>query len=144
MDDEVSIRSHDAAGDSSSSSSAQQGVETLREQLRVMKQSGERISLYKRIPLIWAPFMSRRRLVQFIVYAGSELKAGLIEEAKQHVLMDALLLIISCSPVLAVTEVPDGWLCFVLACFYLTVVIQLCSLVCGIIWITVFIQIRTE
>lgn len=132
----------DASNDTFSITSST--IDMLRNELQALKEVDAPMPIYKRLPIIWAPFMSRRRLVQLVVCADDELKAGLIEEYTQHILVDALLLIISCTPLLSTADVVDKRTALVLSVYFLTVVIQLCSLVCGVIWITTFIQIKTE
>ena len=82
--------------------------------------------------------------MQLIVFAGNESKSGLIQETSQHILVDALLLTISTTPVLIAKDVTNLMGAFVLAAFYFTMIVQLCALVSGVIWITVFEQIKAE
>ena len=82
--------------------------------------------------------------MQLIVFAGNESKSGLIQETSQHILVDALLLTISTTPVLIAKEVTNLMGAVVLAAFYFTMIVQLCALVSGVIWITVFQQIKAE
>lgn len=82
--------------------------------------------------------------MQLIVFAGNESKSGLIQETSQHILVDALLLTISTTPVLIAKEVTNLMGAVVLAAFYFTMIVQLCALVSGVIWITVFEQIKAE
>jgi len=119
-------------------------IDALRNELHSLRPPDHCLPFYKRIPVIWAPFMSRRRLVQLIVFAGNESKSGLIQETSQHILVDALLLTISTTPVLIAKEVTNLMGAVVLAAFYFTMIVQLCALVSGVIWITVFEQIKAE
>ena len=119
-------------------------IETLRQECHSLVEPDAVRPWYKHIPFIVAPFISKRRLVQFLLYAGSGLKSGLIEELSQHILIDALLLTVTCTPITLTPALDGPWEAVVYAMFFLTAVLQISSLTSCVIWICAFVQIESR
>lgn len=105
----------------------------------------EQVGMWCKIPLIFPPFMFKRRLVQQILFGGTELKSGAIEEYSLHVLVEALFLTVSCQPLFTDVFIDKHFSILhsiFVSFFYFTVVVQVSSLIINIIWICSMAQLQ--
>ena len=106
----------------------------------------DKISLWRRLPIIYIPFMFRRRILQLIIFTGNDLKSGVLNEFSQHILVETLLLIPICSQVFNTQFAePETWnirVGCVYTLFISTCVFLLCAVVSNIQFVCAFVQIH--
>jgi hypothetical protein len=100
------------------------------------------IPLLMRIPVVYPPFMFKSRISTLTIYSGYGAKHGLIEEMGLHILVDTLFLTVVCVPVFEPFDSMNPWVTACLALFYFTCILLLCSIVCQVVWICAFVQVK--
>jgi hypothetical protein len=120
-------------------------IVAMRREFMQLPKPDVKVSWWCRIPFIFPPFMYKRRVIQQILYGGSELKSGMLEEYSLHVLVEALFITVSCQPlfdqVFAFQDFDLVHTAF-LSYFFFTVTLQVCSLCTHIIWICAIVQLQ--
>ena len=121
---------------------------SLRNEFLSLPKETDVVPWYMRLPIVYPPFMFRRRLLQMLLCCGSgaELKSGLIDELTQHVVVETLYLTIMIAPLFTHFdfETEAYYQTAVLALFYLSVVVIMSSVVSQVTWICAIIQITEK
>ena len=120
-------------------------IVALRHEFMQLPTPDTKVPWWYRIPFVLPPFMFRRRVIQQVLYGGTELKSGMLEEYSLHVLVETLLITVSCQPlfdqVFAFQDFDLVHTIFISFCFF-TVSVQVCSLSTNILWICAIVQLQ--
>jgi hypothetical protein len=120
-------------------------IVALRHEFMQLPTPDAKVSWWYRIPFVLPPFMFRRRVIQQVLYGGTELKSGMLEEYSLHVLVETLFITVSCQPlfdqVFAFQQFDLVHTIFI-SYFFFTVSVQVCSLSTNILWICAIVQLQ--
>mmetsp|Transcript_5011 Transcript_5011/g.7655 ORF Transcript_5011/g.7655 Transcript_5011/m.7655 type:complete len:351 (-) Transcript_5011:99-1151(-) len=133
-----------AANPTTNSDDSRLLTEELINEFSQIQQSDADMALWKYLPVIYPPFIFKKRIIQLILFSGPGLKSIVMEEFGLHILVEALLVTIICTPILSETFTGNdmGWeQCYLVSLFFITANVQLISLVNNIIWVCSFAQI---